>query len=146
MIPFPSRLIVSLALIYLLSIVGGAAVLAAQDDPPDRPPAEPETIPEDRVLKDLDIKVWGPWKQTAERDYLFEGKVTITWRESRIQADRMSLTQGRYIEAEGNILIVWEGNRISGTRLTYDLEEERGFIENAINPFLTGRLRSPAPP
>jgi hypothetical protein len=140
MIPFPSRLIVSLALIYLLSIVGGAAVLAAQDDPPDRPPAEPETIPEDRVLKDLDIKVWGPWKQTAERDYLFEGKVTITWRESRIQADRMSLTQGRYIEAEGNILIVWEGNRISGTRLTYDLEEERGFIENAMGQVQTDFL------
>jgi LPS-assembly protein len=44
----------------------------------------------------------------------------------------MTLSDQRYIEAEGNVLVVWGGNRIFGTRMTYDLDEERGVIENAI--------------
>jgi hypothetical protein len=85
-----------------------------------------------QLPQDFDIEFDGQAKQTEEGDYLFTDSVTISARDSRIQADRLSLRQGRYIEAEGNILIVWQGNRIYGTRLTYDLETERGSIENAM--------------
>ncbi len=74
--------------------------------------------------------------RTTTDGVILSGDVTIVWRDSRIQADRMTLTERRYIEAEGNILIVWGGNRIFGTRLTYDLEEERGVIANAIGEAL----------
>ncbi len=77
----------------------------------------------------------GTIKQTTD-GVILSGAVTIVWRDSRIQADRMTLTERRYIEAEGNILIVWGGNRVFGTRMTYDLEEERGVIENAIGEAL----------
>ena len=63
--------------------------------------------------------------------------VAIVWRNTRLQADRLSLKDKRYIEAEGNVLIVWEGNRIFGERMTYDLEEETGVIEGAM-----GQLQS----
>jgi len=111
-------------------VLAGGAVLA--QPPPDKPATTPQSVQEDSLLRDLNIEILGTVKQTAEHDYLFEGPVTITWREQRIQADRMSLTGGRHIEAEGNVLIIWQGNRISGTRMTYDLETGRGVIERAM--------------
>jgi hypothetical protein len=91
----------------------------------------PQALSRDELLKDLDIHIWGPWRQTAEGDYVFDGPVTIAWRQSRIQADRLSLSAKRTIEAEGNVLVVWEGNRLAGSRLTYDLESETGTVEDA---------------
>jgi hypothetical protein len=44
----------------------------------------------------------------------------------------MVLRERRYIEAEGNVLIVWGQNRVFGSRMTYDLDDERGVIENAV--------------
>jgi lipopolysaccharide assembly outer membrane protein LptD (OstA) len=128
------RLAAAALKLFLLSVLAGGSVAWSQQSPNEAAgsPEEPTTIPEDQRLKDLEIKTWGTWRQTANRDYIFDGKVTITWENQRIQADRMSLTEGRYIEAEGNILIVWEDNRISGTRISYDLETERGFIEKAM--------------
>jgi lipopolysaccharide assembly outer membrane protein LptD (OstA) len=114
-------------------LVAGSTVVAQQaPEEVAGTPDEPTTIPEDHRMKDLEIKTWGSWRQTASRDYVFDGKVTITWRGHRIQADRLSLTEGRYIEAEGNILIVWDDNRISGERITYDLTTDRGVIEKAM--------------
>ena len=106
-------------------------VVSAEADVAERGEPGPPELSRDELLKDLDIRVWGPWRQTAERDYVFDGPVSIAWRGSRIQADRLSLSQGRFIEADGNVLLVWEGNRISGRRLTYDLESETGTIEDA---------------
>jgi hypothetical protein len=125
--PPPShRLLVVLALFF--GFAGG--VLAQEQE--GSASREPSTLPQNELLEDLEIRVWGPWRQTAERDYVFDGKVTISSGQQRIQADRLELTDGRYIEATGNILVVWQGNRISGARLTYDLETERGVIEKAI--------------
>jgi hypothetical protein len=80
----------------------------------------------------LEIEWQGRLEQTEDGAAAFTGPVTITWRESRIQADRMLLRDRRFVEAEGNVLIVWGANRIFGSRLSYDLEEERGIIEDAI--------------
>lgn len=67
-------------------------------------------------------------------DQLLEGAVTIRVGdgEARLQADRMVRKDERFIEAEGNVLVVWGGNRISGTKMQYDLKEQRGHIENAV--------------
>lgn len=70
--------------------------------------------------------------QVAPDEYVMEGSVTIRSERSRIQADRVRFRANRYIEAEGNVLLVWGTNRIAGPRMTYDLEEERGEIEDAI--------------
>ncbi len=80
----------------------------------------------------LEIEWQGRLEQTEDGGAEFIGPVTMVWRESRIQADRLSLRDRRYIEAEGNVLIVWGQNRVFGNRMHYDLEEERGVIEEAI--------------
>ncbi|ANM29563.1 hypothetical protein ABI59_08185 [Acidobacteria bacterium Mor1] len=67
-----------------------------------------------------------------DKDLLLEGKVTIGWGEVLLQADRIEVKEGRYLDAEGHILMVWQENRISGSRVTYDLDEDFGLIENAI--------------
>ncbi|HXV74890.1 MAG TPA: LPS assembly protein LptD [Candidatus Polarisedimenticolaceae bacterium] len=133
MILFPSPTTIRIrALLWVVLLTVPSLATSQSDDRATPPEREPETLPRNEMLKDLEIQVWGPWRQTAERDYRFDGKVTIIWREQQIQADRLTLTDGRYIEATGNILVVWEGNRISGARLTYDLDAERGMIEKAI--------------
>ncbi len=106
-----------------LFVLISAGVAAAQE--PERAAGLPDGIRIDS----------GTIKQTTD-GVILSGAVTIVWRDSRIQADRMTLTERRYIEAEGNILIVWGGNRVFGTRMTYDLIEERGVIENAIGEAL----------
>jgi len=128
------RLAAAALTLCLLTWLAEGSLIEAQQSPDEvaGSPDEPTTIPEDDRMKDLEIKTWGSWRQTASRDYIFDGKVTISWRGQLIQADRLSLTEGRYIEAEGNILIVWEDNRISGSRITYDRTTERGFIEDAM--------------
>jgi hypothetical protein len=80
----------------------------------------------------LEIDFQGSFKQTEDGGAMFTGPVTMVWKESRIQADQLRLRDGRYVEAEGNVLIVWGQNRIFGSRISYDLDEERGVIENAI--------------
>ncbi len=80
----------------------------------------------------IDIKFEGQARVTEDGEYVFTGPVTIVWRNSRLQADRLSMREERYIEAEGNVLVVWEGNRIYGTRMAYDLHTESGVFENAI--------------
>ena len=67
-----------------------------------------------------------------DQDLLLEGKVTIGWGEVLLQADRIEVKEGRFLDAEGHILMVWQENRISGSRVTYDLDADFGLIENAI--------------
>lgn len=76
-------------------------------------------------------------KQAEDGRWVFTGPVTVSWRDSKIQADRLSLSEGRHIQAEGNVLVSWGGNRIFGTRMTYDLETERGVIEEAVGQVLS---------
>jgi LPS-assembly protein len=111
-------------------VLGWAAgsVAAAQEAPdPDESEDSGLSLPED-----LEIEWQGTLRQTGDGAAEFTGPVTLVWRESRIQADRMVLSDRRYIEAEGNVLIVWGENRVFGSRMSYDLEEERGVIEDAI--------------
>lgn len=121
-----------LALSATLAPFASSAARAQDEEAPLETPGETAVVHQDPLLKDLDVRVWGPWRQTAPGNYEFDGAVTITWRGSRIQADRMTLVDSRYVEATGNVLILWQGNRISGTHMTYDLSTGRGVIEDAI--------------
>jgi lipopolysaccharide assembly outer membrane protein LptD (OstA) len=91
---------------------------AAQDDEQATASVEPD------LPKDINIEFFR-LTLTEDGDYDFIGPVTITWRESRIQADRLKLSQQRFIEAEGNVLIAWADGHIFGTRMEYDLETNR---------------------
>jgi hypothetical protein len=122
------RLRASLWSVCLLLGWAAASVATAQtSQDPDESEDSGLSLPED-----LEIEWQGTLRQTGDGAAEFTGPVTLTWRESRIQADRMILSDRRYIEAEGNVLIVWGQNRVFGSRMTYDLEEERGVIEDAI--------------
>ncbi len=88
------------------------------------------TEPETSLPKGLVID-FQKLTHTEQGDLLFTGPVTLTWRKSRIQADLLSLREERYVVAEGNVLVIWGGNRIFGTRMDYDLETERGQIDDA---------------
>ena len=81
--------------------------------------------------KGVDITWQGTLTQT-ENGGVITGEVTLKYKESLIQADRLEIRDRRFIEADGNVLIVWGRNRVFGSRMTYDLDEERGVIENAV--------------
>ena len=79
------------------------------------------------------IEVWADeFRETETGEVVLDGSVTLAWRGSKFQADRVVVREQRYIEAEGNVLVVWGVNRISGSRMTYDLELDQGAIEDAI--------------
>jgi lipopolysaccharide assembly outer membrane protein LptD (OstA) len=90
-------------------------------------PAGSGKLPGDVAVEALKIR-----ELPGSEGYVLEDAVNIRSGRSRIQADRVTYRAGRWIEAEGNVLVVWGGNRIAGTRMAYDLKEERGTLENAI--------------
>lgn len=105
-----------------ITLVTGAWARKA-DDPPSTPEAQlPPGIKADFVQM----------VQTSEDEVVLYGPVTIVSEEARLQADRMTFKQQRFVEAEGNVLIVWGPNRVFGSRMTYDLDTRRGRIEDAI--------------
>src|SRR5262245_23389032 len=71
-------------------------------------------------------------RQTGPGELELEGSVTISTEHARMQADKISIKDERYVVAEGNVLAVWGPNRLSGTRMEYDLQEKRGTVENAM--------------
>jgi len=71
------------------------------------------------------------FQESETGEVVLEGAVTLSWRKSRFQADRIVVRDERFIEAEGNVLVVWAGNRLAGTRMTYDLELDTGLIAEA---------------
>jgi hypothetical protein len=114
-----------LGLLAGIVVAAGVAARAAEGDPSgagagfDLPPG-------------LEIEWQGTLKQTDDGGAMFTGPVTMTWKETRIQADQLLLRDRRHVEAEGNVLIAWGQNRVFGSRIHYDLDEERGVIEDAI--------------
>ena len=122
----PSRLAV-----WLLLVGCVASVVQGQED--ERPKEADSGL---QLPPGVQIDWLGTLTQTPDGEAHFTGPVTITWKDSRMQADRLTLTERRYIEAEGNVLIIWGQNRMYGTRMTYDLETERGVIENALGQAL----------
>lgn len=78
-----------------------------------------------------DVQFLGNLQSLGEGSYRFTGPVTILCGDERIQADRLTVTDQRYLEAEGNVLIVYGGSRVFGSSMTYDLETGRGVIEEA---------------
>jgi LPS-assembly protein len=119
----------------LLGVLGVSARGSSAQEPPAQetppPTSTTEKKPTTGFLAGAELRAESI-KQLGPGDLLLEGAVTISSDRARMQADRLSIREERYIEAEGNVLVVWLGNRISGTRMTYDLEEDRGVIENAI--------------
>jgi hypothetical protein len=101
--------------------------VAAQEATPDPSASSGET----KLPKDFDA-TFGHMRVTESGDFILTDRVTLSWKESRIQADRMLYKRDKYVEAEGNVLIAWGGSRLFGSRMTYDLQEERGFIEDAV--------------
>jgi len=79
----------------------------------------------------LEIEFQGTLTRDEAGTVAFSGPVTLHWRETRLQADLLSLRERRYVEAQGNVLVVWGQSRVFGSRMTYDLEQERGIIEQA---------------
>jgi LPS-assembly protein len=117
--------------LVVTTAVGVAPVRAQDSSPPqavDPGGAENRRGP---LPADFDF-TFSNARTTADGTWVMTGSVTITGGEGRIQADSITLTEQRYVEAEGNVLIVWGGNRIFGTRMSYDLETETGIIEQAI--------------
>ena len=114
----------------LLSIFMGGVGLCAMAqaaDPPQKESDSGMSLP-----PGIEIEFGGTARQTDDGGAMFTGPVTLTAKGIRIQADQLLLRDGRYIEAEGNVLLVWGKNRVFGKSLSYDLEEERGTIEDAI--------------
>jgi len=117
--------------VLLLSIVMGCGfVCGASGQSPD--PRQEESDSGLTLPPGIEIEFQGTATQSEDGGAMFTGPVTLTSKETRIQADQLLLRDRRYIEAEGNVLIVWGQNRVFGSRLSYDLEEERGTIEDAI--------------
>lgn len=123
--------------LILLLLFSFTPPCAGQDPAPaaGETPAQPQGLP-----PELEVEWAGELRLTEAGDYEFTGPVTLSWRDSRIQADRLTLKQQRHIEADGNVLVVWGGNRIFGSRMTYDLREERGVIENAVGQVMSDYL------
>ncbi len=71
-------------------------------------------------------------EQTRDDGTILEGAVVLRWGDSRMQADRITFREKRFVEADGNVLVVWGANRIAGSRMSYDLEQERGVVEDAV--------------
>lgn len=108
-----------------LALVGGLTAARATASPAEDAGPEPA-----RTLGDVSLSA-EKLRQTGPGDYELVGAVSVVAGNARIQADRLSIREGRYVLAEGNVLVVWSGNRMTGTRMTYDLEGGRGVIENA---------------
>ncbi|MCP3978457.1 MAG: LPS-assembly protein LptD [bacterium] len=119
----PTR--VAIFVLALWSVFGGAPWSAQASAPPQESPKQ------ERKLPRFDIEGFSIL-QNDRGDYELSGDVTITSEGARLQADSATVTENRFVLAEGNILIVWKGNRVFGSRLTYDLETDRGMIEDAI--------------
>jgi LPS-assembly protein len=121
-------------LLLLLLLGGGVPPGAATAEEPE----EKREIPAASAIpKGLDVEWRGTLTQDEHGTATFDGPVTLTWGDTRIQGDRMSVRERRYLEIEGNALIVWGDTRIYGARMTYDLDTERGVIEDAIGQTLT---------
>jgi hypothetical protein len=121
---FPTRLVL-LALVLCLPV--GVASFAAEP--------EGSTTGGDRAASSLPggIEVWADqFQETEAGEVILEGSVTVAWRGSKFQADRVVFREQRFIEAEGNVLAVWGTNRISGSRMTYDTKLDQGAIEDAM--------------
>ncbi len=127
------RLLRNTPLVPLLTLLAMCGALATSTPAWSRPAAAPVRAESRKALPGgIELVADRIEENTQEGRVILEGSVTLTWQGARIQADRLTVTARRWVEAEGHVLLVWLDNRIAGTRLTYDLEEDRGTIENAI--------------
>ncbi len=119
----PGRACTELAKVMLGAVIvlSGIAASVAQEEP----------APAGGLPGGMDVDA-DHVRQAEDGSFLFEGSVTISWGDTRFQADRITVRDQRYLEAEGHVLLAWKGSRVSGSRLTYDLDTERGEMEDAI--------------
>lgn len=116
-------------------LLGGVTLAAAAEG---EPPAQRVEIGGSGVPEGVSIEWSGTLTQSEDGTAVFNGPVTLVMesRDTRIQGDRMSLREKRYVEIEGNALLVWGRTRVFGRRMTYDLQTERGVIEDAMGQTL----------
>ncbi len=120
-------MIFSIRASHRIALVAAALVwLSAAPAPAADKEAEQSGLP-DGISIDLD----GFQKRDDEDRIILEGSVTIKWNEYLFQADRVVFLNKNTMEATGNVLMVWGPNRISGTRLEYWKDEDRGIIYDA---------------
>jgi LPS-assembly protein len=125
----------------------GAGAAAAQDraaDPAAAKPAAPAhpVVHASGLPPGVELSAQHIATDKKDGSIVAEGAVTITSANGRIQADRITFSEGHIVKADGNVLIVWGENRISGTSMIYDMGTKddpdpkkrvaRGVIENAI--------------
>lgn len=68
-----------------------------------------------------------------ETEWRLSGYVDIQAGQSSIQADEIVYTVAtREVVATGNVVLAFPGATLSGTRLVYNIETERGVVENAV--------------
>jgi LPS-assembly protein len=120
-----------LALLFSLLVVAPSAA-RLQDEDDDPAPEATEATEATRAEPVMPIEVQFKTARVEGDTQILEGSVTLIADQGRFQADYMEYRDKRFIEASGNVLIVWGNNRISGTRMSYDLQEDVGSIENAI--------------
>ncbi len=127
--PHRYRRLASLLLVPLLLPAAAAAGPPPSPAPEASKPSSRTATP--RLPEGLEVEASRILELPEADGYVLEGAVSIRSGRSRIQADRIEMRQGRYLEASGDVLLVWGRNRISGARMTYDLETERGAIDDA---------------
>lgn len=84
----------------------------------------------------IKLEFFGSYRTGPDGAQIIEGPLTLSGPGSLIQADRMTLRDGRLLEATGNVLIQWGENRVFGERIEYDLERETGTIHEAAGSVL----------
>jgi len=119
---------IALPTLLLLAPRGIGAQTPAKP-PAQQPQEKPTTMT--RMLGGAELRA-EKIRQTGPGELELEGSVTISTEHARMQADKISIKDERYVVAEGNVLAVWGPNRLSGTRMEYDLQEKRGTVENAM--------------
>jgi opacity protein-like surface antigen len=111
------------------SLIGGGGTAVAAEIA-----ADAAACPQDfaQVVLEEGVRLCASTIRLLEKGtYEASGDVTIQTARARFQADRITLREERFLEAQGHVLVVWESNRISGDSMTYDLESRLGTIENA---------------
>jgi LPS-assembly protein len=125
-----------LVLLLLAPFAVATAAQAPEEPPTSRQPADDEESPSGLpggIAIDAES-----YEITEDGDYVLDGAVALSWKDSRIQADHIVIRQQRYVVAEGHVLMVFAGSRVAGSRLEYDLETELGTMYDAIGQMQNG--------
>jgi lipopolysaccharide assembly outer membrane protein LptD (OstA) len=133
-----------IALLAVLSLapVGNGALYGAepeadpsqeQNQEQKQDPQRSSTPEKEGGLPEGTLEFGGAQSIEADGTIILEGPVTFRSKSHgmQFQADRMEFLNENYFKADGNVLVIWGTNRISGSRMEYWIEEDRGIIHDA---------------